>query len=35
MKVLAWHVAAAAAAFGWIAVAACVGEDPESTAPPA
>jgi hypothetical protein len=35
MRMIAWHIAAATAAFAWITVAACVGEDPESTAPPA
>jgi hypothetical protein len=35
MRVITWHVAVTAAAFAWVAVAACVGEDPESTSTPA
>lgn len=35
MRVIVWHLAAAAAAFACLAVAACVGDDPSSSSSPA
>jgi hypothetical protein len=34
MRVIAWHLAVAATMFAWVAIGACVGEDPEATPPP-
>src|SRR6478672_2206744 len=33
VRVIAWHLAAASAAFAVVAIAACVGEDPQSSTP--